>query len=269
MRLTLLSISLLTATKILAQEYVINMSTATINPSTFVLTDAEINYDPQANGYYNAPAILSSGGPAAYPAWLEVSAPKSGGGPNPDGTDTDRFEYIVCSELNVNAPAFNGVPHTQTFWLQILESSSEPSHQGVVVQQWWQGAGTDGQDYSPPVYVYLTKPKSKGDPWGLTFNIKNNKTGTEIWNNPIVVYAGGLYPGNWINVSVTATPGYNNNGSASIAINGSTVGQYQGNVGYDPYTTPGASWTFRVKNGLYRPNGSPAMQFGFSNITYQ
>lgn len=54
---------------------------------------------------------------------------------------------------------------------------------------------------------------------------------------------------------------------------GVLVGSYQGNIGYTPGDVAGglsgANAVFRVKFGLYRPDGNPAMAFAFDQVSYR
>lgn len=170
-----------------AQADTIDFNTATIDPSIDVLFDAGVSYHPQKNGHYYPPVILPHGGPSATgPVHLQLSAPRSPLRTKRDGSDTDRFEYILCSEHHQNCPQFNSIAHTESLWLYIDPQSGEPTRQGVVVAQWWQGAGGAAK-YSPPLYLYLTKPASTSDPWGITLNVKNDQTGHELGDKPVVV----------------------------------------------------------------------------------
>jgi hypothetical protein len=255
-----------------AQAYTIDFNTATIDPSTRVLFDAGVSYDPQENGEYHQPVILPrDGSPATGPAYLRLSAPGSSFSTKPD-SDTDRFEYILCSERSIYCPRFNNVAHTESLWLYIDRGSSEPDRDGVVVAQWWQGDGGAAK-YSPPLYLYLTKPASKSDPWGITLNVKNDQTGPEIDDKSVVVWRGSIRPGFWYFYSFTAMPSYTYSGFAQMYQDGVLVGSYKGNVGYKPGDIrgglPGANAVFRVKFGLYRPSGNPAMAFGFDQVSYR
>ena len=245
----------------------LNQTTISSAPD-YSLTDGGVTYQAQKNGYYNPPILKNLAGQKC-PS-LVLSAPNSPTGINPDGSNTDRFEYIWVSEKASNAPAFNGVERTLSFTFKILDGSKPPSHQGDVIAQFWQGDGGAAK-YSPPIYLFLTAPTISNGPWGLHLYIKNDATGKEITNPPISVYSGTVPVDTWMSVSISLRPDYTGNGYVSLSLNGVVVGDYTGNVGYTPQADGGSVGVFttmRVKTGLYRPNGSPEESIGFNLISY-
>ena len=257
-------VSLLITNKSQAQANIVMQvffDNARIN-SDSSLTEGGVTFAAQKNGNYNLPELFTTGAFSGHR--LKVEASSSPSGINVDGTDTDRFEYILVDEKSPSAPTFNGKETIQSFEFEILEPAT--SSEGVLIAQWWQGPGTT--KIAPPVYLYVVKHASSSN-WVIRLAVRNDDTGSSSSGAPIVVYTGTIAVGAWNKFELGVIPDWDGtkNGHVIITVNGVVSGKFYGKVGYKPNPTGGVFSTLRIKNGLYRPTGEPAMAFAFDDVS--
>ena len=219
---------------------------ANIN-SDYSITESGVTCFTQVQGVYNAPVLVPNGTGKSLQISMPVSANLSA---------SDRIEYIWVPESSPNAPAFDGRAKFLAFAMQVIPGSSMPVLGNPVVTQFWQG-GSSTYKYSPPVYLEIYQGT-----WELRLCIKNDDTGKFIANPPIVAWPGAIPVGTMRSYALEVLPNYSGSGVVKLWIDGSSVAAYGGKVGYTPQSLGGDIYildTMRVKTGLYRHDGNPAI----------